>query len=264
MKRTFATIATLITLLSASDASAHFQLLYTPQINVQKAGDLPLKLLFWHPMENGHVMKMEKPEEFFSVYDGQKTDLMPTLRPMTFSGLTNANTGYDASAKLKRNGDYALVVKPVPYFEESEDIFIQQITKVVLNKGGVPKDWHQPLGIETEIVPLIKPYGTVVGSTFSGIVLSEGKPAANIEIEVEYMTAEPDMALNKPVTDNSLSVPGGTITLLSDQNGQFTFGIPKAGYWGFAALGSGPAKEYKGKELSQDAVLWIKAHELGD
>ena len=39
-------------------------------------------------------------------------------------------------------------------------------------------------------------------------------------------------------------------------------GIPKAGFWGFAALGSGPKKEYKGKELSQDAVIWIRADKL--
>ncbi|MBK1636979.1 nickel transporter, partial [Rhodovulum adriaticum] len=42
----------------------------------------------------------------------------------------------------------------------------------------------------------------------------------------------------------------------------FTFGIPRAGHWGFAALGSGPETEHQGKELSQDAVIWIKAYEL--
>ena len=49
---------------------------------------------------------------------------------------------------------------------------------------------------------------------------------------------------------------------VSDANGYFTFGIPKAGYWGFAALGTGPATEHDGKELSQDAVIWIRAWDL--
>lgn len=49
---------------------------------------------------------------------------------------------------------------------------------------------------------------------------------------------------------------------IADENGVFTFGIPKAGYWGFAALGSGPLREHEGKELSQDAVLWIRAEDL--
>ncbi|WP_200347347.1 peptidoglycan-binding domain-containing protein, partial [Halochromatium glycolicum] len=47
-------------------------------------------------------------------------------------------------------------------------------------------------------------------------------------------------------------------------NGVFTFGIPRPGIWGFACLGSGPDKEHKGKELSQDAVLWINVSSLGN
>ena len=48
----------------------------------------------------------------------------------------------------------------------------------------------------------------------------------------------------------------------TNDRGEFTIGIPRAGWWGICALGSGPAKEYKGKELSQDAVLWLKAVDM--
>lgn len=245
-------------------AQAHFQLIYTPDSNVSKAGNLPLKLVFWHPMANGHAMDMGEPEEFYSVFKGKKTDLKSTLKPITFNGLSNQAAAYDASVKLKRNGDYALVTVPAPYYEESEDIYIQQITKVFVNKGDMPSDWAEPLGLKTEILPLNKPYGAVVGSTFSGVVLKDGKPAAGVEIEIEHMVAEPDMSANKPQNDKVSEIPGGAIVAVTDTNGKFTFGIPKAGYWGFAALGSGPDTEHKGKELSQDAVLWIQAHTLGD
>ena len=57
-------------------------------------------------------------------------------------------------------------------------------------------------------------------------------------------------------------MPGGAIVAITDANGYFTFGIPKAGFWGFAALGSGPDKEFQGKELSQDAVLWVRAYDV--
>lgn len=245
-------------------AHAHFQLIYTPEINVDKGGDLALKLIFWHPMENGHAMEMKKPQEFYSVFKGKKEDLSTTLKPFTFKGLSNEAAAFDGSLKLKRNGDYAVVVVPTPYYEKSEDIYIQQITKTFINKGEMPTDWAEPLGLKTEILPLNKPYGAIVGSTFSGVVLKEGKPAAGIEIEIEHMTAEPDMATNATNSKKSSAIPGGAIVAMSDENGKFTFGIPKAGYWGFAALGSGPDTEYEGKELSQDAVLWIKAHELGN
>ncbi len=257
-------LSLVFTVVLAATAQAHFQLVYTPDSNVKKAGDLPLKLIFWHPMDNGHVMDMTEPDKFYSVFKGKKTDLKPTLKPITFNGLSNQAAGFDGSVKLKRNGDYAVVVVPAPYLEESEDIYIQQITKTFINKGEIPTDWTEPLGLKTEIVPLNKPYSVVAGSTFSGVVLKEGKPAAGIEIEIEHMVAEPDMAQNKPSSDKSLGLPGGAIVAISDENGKFTFGIPKAGYWGFAALGSGPDTEHKGKELSQDAVLWIKAHGLGE
>ncbi len=259
--RTFLSSLAVASLLSFP-ASAHFQLVYSPDANIKKSGNVPLKLLFWHPMENGHVMDMGEPVEFYSVFKGKKTDLKSTLKQINFQGRENQGIAYDASVKLKRNGDYALVVKPAPYYEQSEDIFIQQITKSLINKGGTPTDWNEPLGLQTEILPLNKPYAIVAGSTFSGVVLKQGKPVAGAEIEIEYLTAEPDMTANKPRNNKSLSAKGGTLVAISDANGVFSFGIPKAGFWGFAALGTGPQTEYEGKELSQDAVLWIKAHEL--
>jgi cobalt/nickel transport protein len=257
----FLTILTVLGFLSP-DARAHFQLIYTPEVNLQKAGEVPLKLIFWHPMDNGHVMEMAQPLEFYSSFKGEKTNLLPPLKSFIFTGLENQATGFDTSVHLKRNGDYALALVPSPYLEKSEDIYIQQITKIYLNKGGIPTDWNKPIGLKTEILPLNKPYGAMVGSTFSGIVLSMGKPVAGIEIEIEHLSAEPDMQENKPKSAHHDALPGGALVVITDANGKFTFGIPKAGYWGFAALGSGPDTTYEGKELSQDAVLWIKAFEL--
>ncbi|MDQ0654915.1 metal ABC transporter solute-binding protein, Zn/Mn family [Pseudomonas cedrina] len=41
-----------------------------------------------------------------------------------------------------------------------------------------------------------------------------------------------------------------------------TIGLPRAGWWGIAALNIGSTKTYKGKPLSQDAVLWIQARDM--
>ena len=151
---------------------------------------------------------------------------------------------------------------PAPYLEKSEDKYIQQITKSFVNVGGTPSGWDKPLGLATEIVPLNKPTSIMAGSTFTGRLLSEGKPVAGAEIEVEYMAAEPDMAARKAGKPKASPPPGGAVVAVTDANGMFTFGIPKPGFWGFAALGSGPAKQHDGKVLSQDAVLWVRANEL--
>ncbi len=246
----------------AAPASAHFQLVYTPDSNLERAGDVPLKLLFWHPMDNGHVMDMGEPEQFFVRFRDERTDLKPALSPIVFAGLENDGQAFRAEAPLQRAGDYTFVVVPEPYYEESEDIFIQQITKNIVNRGGLPTDWMKPVGLPAEIVPLNKPYGAIAGSTFSGVVLSSGEPVAGAEIEIEYLAAEPDLENNRPASDTAAAVPGGAIVAITEEDGSFTFGIPKAGHWGFAALGVGPATEHAGKELSQDAVLWVYAHEL--
>ena len=248
--------------LAVTGAEAHFQLIYTDTVQVDAAGDVPLKLIFWHPFENGHVMDMGQPIEFYAVHRGEKIDLMNTLKQTTFTGRENSAVAYDASVSVKRSGDYVLVINPAPYYEGSEDIFIQQIAKSYLNRNELPTDWMEPQGLATEIVPLNKPTNVIAGSTFTGRVLSEGKPVAGAEIEVEYMAAEPDMATNSPKTATANPMPGGSVVAISDDNGYFTFGIPKAGFWGFAALGSGPAKEFDGKELSQDAVIWIRAYDI--
>ncbi len=260
LKTTFSAAA--LVLAAAVPAQAHFQLVYTPEVNLERPGELPFRLIFWHPFENGHVMDMGTPESFFVAHKGARTDLADRLSPITFHGVGNAAAAFAATVPVKRNGDYVFGLVPAPYYEASEDIYIQQITKSFVNKGGMPTDWADPLGLPTEIVPLNRPTNVIAGSTFTGRVLANGAPVAGAEIEIEYMAAEPDPDTDRPHPPTAEPMPGGAVVAISDAEGYFTFGIPKAGFWGFAALGSGPDTEHEGKELSQDAVLWIRAYEM--
>ena len=67
---------------------------------------------------------------------------------------------------------------------------------------------------------------------------------------------EPDPLIEYPKENLNIT------TVRTDNNGRFFFGVPHEGYWGFAALGVGDKTKYLGKDLSQDAVLWIQAHQL--
>jgi len=252
--------ASIIAAAACLPAKAHFQLLYTPQVNPAKAGDVVFKLVFWHPFENGPVMAMEMPEQFFYVHRGKRRDLMDRLKPITFHGAENSAAAYEASVPIHRIGDYIFVLASAPYYEKSEDIYIQQITKSYVNRGGIPTGWSEPVGLDAEIVPLNKPTNILAGSTFTGRVLSAGKPVAGAEVEVEHLASIPDMATDRPMPPTAAPMPGGAIVALTDVNGYFTFGIPKAGFWGFAAVGVGPKKQHDGKTLYQDAVLWVRAY----
>lgn len=243
-------------------ASAHFQLSHTEDTLIDRPGDVPVKLIFWHPFENGHVMDMGEPLEFYAIHRGERIDLKDTLTQTTFTGTENEAVAWDGSVPVKRSGDYVLVTVPAPYYEASEDIYIQQITKTYLNRNTLPTDWAEPQGLKAEILPMVKPYNVIAGSTFTGRVMSNGAPVAGAEIEIEYMAAEPDMATGSAKEATAGPMPGGAVVALSDENGYFTFGVPRAGYWGFAALGVGPDTEFEGKDLSQDAVIWIRAFDV--
>lgn len=260
--KTFLGAAAALTLALTAPASAHFQLVYNPEANPETPGDLPLKLIFWHPFDNGHAMDMETPEAFFVVFKGARTDLLPSLKPITFRGADNEAAAFEGVLPVRRNGDYVVGLVPAPYYEASEDIFIQQLTKVVVNKGGIPTGWNEPVGLKAEFVPLNKPYGIVVGSSFSAQLLANGEPVAGAEVEIEYLAAPPDMETNTAGPATASPPPGGAMVAITDPNGVFTFAVPKAGFWGFAALGVGPDTEHQGKELSQDAVIWIRAYDM--
>lgn len=263
IKRTqsFVLVTLLISLALAGKASAHFQLLYTPKVSLAKAQSIEMRLVFGHPLDNGHVMEMGAPEAFYYLHKGKRVDLMKSLKPITWKGPENAAAAFAARVKIKRNGDYVFVAVPSPYYEDGENKYIQQITKSFVNKGGLPTGWEKPLGLKTEIVPLNKPTNVLAGGTFSGQVLADGKPVPGAEIEVEWINGKPDPAGNAFGPSRVAPRPSALVAI-SDANGVFTFGVPKAGTWGFAALNTGPDKRFKGKELSQDAVIWIHATEM--
>ncbi len=266
MKKLFTLAAVLgIMVLMSLPAQAHFQTIYTPESALNKGGPIDLKLFFTHPFDAGHTMDMGQPEEFFVVRKGRKTDLLDTLKATTWTSLSNSGKAYETSYRLRGMGDNVFCLVPAPYFESKEDAYIQQITKVVVNTAGFPTDWDSEIGLPTEIVPLDKPYALWTGNVFRGIVKSAGKPVPYAEIEVEYLNHEPLMDKNAFAKQAKVNAPQDsfvTMTIKANVNGEFTFGLPKAGWWGFCALGTGPDTEFKGKELSQDAVIWVQARDM--
>lgn len=249
----------------SAPALAHFQTLYTPDAAMEKGGTLDLKMVFTHPFDAGHTMDMGMPQQFYMIHKGEKTDLMDALKEISWKSLTNSGKAYEAEVKARKMGDYVFCLVPEPYLETEEDIYIQQLTKTIVNNVGLPTDWDAPTGLVTEIMPLDKPYALWTGNVFRGVVMADGKPVPDAEIEVEYLNHPPVPGKNEFQKEPLAEAPQDafvTMGIKADKNGQFAFGIPKAGWWGFAALGSGPQKEYKGKELSQDAVIWVKAVDM--
>ena len=285
MKKTrklFIALMAFATLCSAS--YAHFQMIYSPE-GVMDSSKLLLKLIFTHPFSAGHTMNMGADQDgkgkaplAFGVMTQkgeaapEVTDLKAQLKPITFTSLENAGSGYELKYRAKGMGDFVFFCDPGPYFEASEDAYIEQVTKVILNKGGAMTCVFEDVpGLPVQIKPLVRPYALWTGNVFRGVVQKWDKdsgsyvPVPFAEIEVEFANHEIDIKNNSFKKAAAATAPNDAVecqTILANENGEFSYSIPKCGWWGFAALGAGGDLEYKGKPLSLDAVIWAYAYDM--
>ncbi len=262
---------------------AHFQMIYTPKsaLTTDDPSKICLLLIFTHPFEAGHTMDMGAdesgkvtPPAAFGVmsFDKKsdkmvKADLLKDLKPVDFASLTNKGKGYTMDYKLTGIGDFVFYLDPAPYYDKTEDHYMRQITKVIVNRGGAPSAWDKAVGLEAEIVPLDKPYALWTGNVFRGIVMKkEGEkmvPVPDAEIEVEFLNHEiKSNAFEKKARVEAPQDAFVTQTIKANGQGEFAYAIPKAGWWGFAAVGAGGEQNHQGKSLSVDAIIWVQAQDM--
>ncbi|MGE3840765.1 MAG: DUF4198 domain-containing protein [Vicinamibacterales bacterium] len=265
-------IATIL-VLAVARVDAHFQLLYLADAAPERGLATEWLMLFSHPVHGGPNMDMGAPEDFYVVSqrgeaDPVTTQLKQYLEPIEWTGDNGTRRAYRARlpiAVTRSLGDYVFVLQPAPYYEQGEDKYIQQFTKTVMNVGGVPGNWGEPLGLPAEILPLNKPYANWTGGVFRGVVLSDGSPVPNAELEMEYINYPPDLKTLRFAASPSVTLPQssfGTLALRTNDRGEFTVGLPRAGWWGICALGVGPRTQHEGKPLSQDAVIWVHVRDM--
>ncbi|MDR0361457.1 MAG: DUF4198 domain-containing protein [Planctomycetota bacterium] len=244
-------LATAILVLGfASTAMAHFGMAIptTPVVEDQDEATVTVELSFSHPMEMAG-MSLAKPKSVHVVVDGVAEDISSTLQ----SAKVMEHDAWSVRYTVKRPGVYAFVMEPEPYWEPAEDCFIIHYTKTYVAAFGEEEGWDVPVGLKTEIVPLTRPFGNYAGNVFQGRVMLDGQPVPNAEVEVEYYNRD-----GKYAAPNEYMV---TQVIKADDNGVFTYGIPFAGWWGFAALttsGEQMNREGEDKNVELGAVLWME------
>jgi cobalt/nickel transport protein len=237
-------------------AWAHFQELIpaTDIVTAQTGKNLQLHLVFTHPMAGGPVMEMAEPVQFGVLVDGQKQDLKDQLKVKQVDGKTT----YEASYTLKAAADCVFYVEPAPYWEPAEGKYITHYTKVIVDAFGAEQGWDQPVGFPVEIEPLVRPYGLWTGNTFRGVVKQNGAPVPFAEIEVEYRNEGGQVSI--------LADPFITQVIKADAGGTFAYTMPRAGWWGFAALleGDQPMQGPDGKAVGHElgALLWVRTVDM--
>ncbi len=260
-----------------SPVLAHTTVIHTDEMALNRAADVDLSIFFTHATDGGPTMPMQI--QSFTQYSGrgfsmEETDLMDTLTPIQWLDSVDddgnevrvdAFTAHIPRDQIRGIGDHQLSLVTEPYYDANDKIYIQQFTKVILNVSGGQTNWYETLGLPTEIQALKTPYANWVGETFSGIVYSEGLPVPFARLEIDY--------LNYDIDTENAQFSGGPyiaashpsykyISIRANERGEFHFGIPAAGWWAIAALGTGPENQIDGTYLSQDAILWIYAEEV--
>ena len=260
LKTRFTGIATTAFLFGmATSGFAHFGTIVPSDdiVTQEDSKKLGVDVKFIHPMEE-HFMEMEKPKQFGVMRGGEKTDLLADLKAKKGKSADQQQdfTYWHADYQIKKPGDYTFFVEPIPYWEPAEDGFIIHYTKVCVNALGLEEGWDQPVGLETEIIPMTRPYGFWTGNIFTGQVLIKGQPVPNAKVEIEYLNASPG---NKKKL-KAPSDPYVTQVVKADGNGVFSYAMPKAGWWGFAALSEAAWKIKKDdveKAVEIGAVYWV-------
>lgn len=243
-------------LVPAVSAQAHFQVIQpAPAVVTGESGpDVALDLVFTHPMAGGPVMTMAPPVRAGVMRDGAIVDLTGDLE----AGTQDGATVYRLDHTVTTPADHVFFIEPAPYWEPAEGKSIIHYAKVVVPAFGAFTGWDQPVGLPVEIMPLTRPYGLYAGNVFQGRVLQDGAPVPGAEIEVEYLN---------PGDVTPPSEAHETQVIRADDRGVFTYALPRAGWWGFAALIDGPTPlpdpEGQPAPVELGAVLWVHADPMG-
>jgi nickel transport protein len=239
----------LLLLISGSQSSAHFGMIVPQEPRVTPENrTIQLSLSFSHPFEE-IGMDLIKPAQFYVIKDNEKTNLLSSLQEIKIMD----HLGWQADYQVKRPGVYHFIMEPVPYWEPTEELSIIHYTKVIIPAFGSEEGWDQPVGLATEIVPRLRPFGNYAGNSFTAQVLLNGKPLPEAEVEVEFYNQKQQF---KAASDLHI-----TQVVKADAAGIFTFSCPLPGWWGFAALSNADYKlknpQGEDKEVELGAVLWI-------
>lgn len=256
MKRTsFIIISIIFNFIFSITANAHFQEIIPSNdiIEDNDKNNINIALKFTHPMENGPIMNMEKPSKFGVIFGNKKIDLKEKL----IKNNVNGNKKWNAKYEITSPDNYIFYVEPEPYFEPAENKMIIHYSKVIVDAFGAGEGWDKMVGFPVEIEPLTRPYGLWTNNIFSGIVKKEGKVVPFAEIEVEYISHGKVKVPSEPYI---------TQVIKADQFGKFSYAMPKAGWWGFAALidGDKKIKNNKGedKDVELGALIWVRTRDI--
>ena len=158
---------------------------------------------------------------------------------------------WGANVALDKPGLYHFILEGRPWWDEERQTFLWHQAKVTLPVHGVERGWNEAAGQSFEIVPLVRPFGLHVPALFSGRVLLDGRPLADVPVRMARINADGASPAG-PWHEDMAGV--------SDAVGEFAFVLAQPGWWCCEALTSGaPLKGPDGelKPVERAALFWL-------
>lgn len=251
MKKSYFATLIIATLFVVNNSWAHFGLIIpSKSMCDQYHRSIEILFAFTHPFEQ-HSMNLDRPEKavVLNLTNQKENVITSSLKPTKYLG----HKAWKLTYTVKRPGVYCIYMVPKPYWEPAEDRYIKHITKTYVAAFGEEEGWDKPVGLETEIVPLTRPFGLYAGNVFRGRVYFNGRPAPFRPVEVEYYNRGGKV---KAPTEYMV-----TQVVETDEMGYFSFCAPYPGWWGFSALSDAPytiTHNGKEKDVELGAVIWIR------
>lgn len=158
---------------------------------------------------------------------------------------------WGANIALPTPGLYQFVLEARPWWNEEKKMYLHQQAKVMVPVLGVENGWNVSFGQSFEILPLNRPFGLAAPALFSGRVLLDGKPLADIPIHMGRINTGGTSALTQWHK---------FLEARSDDDGQFSFVLSAPGWWYCeAAIRGAPLKGPDGemRDLERSTVFWL-------
>lgn len=206
---------------------AHFPIALPEGGGLKRGQESRVSFAFGHPFEATRV-DVKQPKAW--LYAPSLSPAKAAPAPILLAPEALQQKGAKAwSLKLtpQTRGDHLLVVacQPIQHGRER----IRDLVKLVLPVGGVQRGWDRSLRLELEVVPLTRPYGIAVGSSFRFSVQAGGKPLPGAFVEVERLNPEPPKALPPEIEITRVEK--------TDALGNAAATLDHAGWWILAVTG---------------------------
>lgn len=222
-------------------ALGHYPMLEPDRAIVDPGQAVTIEYSIGHPFVNDRF-PARKPR--VKVFDPQGLS-----QDLTATPATPEQRAWRVSYTPEREGDYVFAWTG-GLFSEPPQRQVFDFGKVVIHARGAQIGWSQVVGHELEIVPLTRPYGVPVGTSWRGQVLLGGQPMIGGVVEAETYTE----AVPEPLPE----LMEYRRAERTDPQGCFAVTFDRAGWWLLSvATDGGPGEQGSSPRPQRRAVFWL-------